>query len=76
MVRIWETITGRPHRKDVSRRVAIAAEELTKESRELSSRLRPYIEKDDPLVALMTDILNQRTMRAIHDSNERSIRGP
>jgi hypothetical protein len=34
--------------------------ELRDDIRHLTTMLRPYIEADDPLVALMTDVFNQR----------------
>jgi len=61
--RLLETITGRPHQRQNARRVADAANDLRRDVGALSSRLRPYTESDDPLVALMTDVFNQRQMR-------------
>jgi hypothetical protein len=63
LIRLWEKLTGVPHRHENAERVSFASDELTREVREISSRLKPYAESDDPLVAMMTDIFNQRQMR-------------
>lgn len=60
LVRLFEKITGRPHRHDDAAMVSAAAHDLTDSIRELSATLRPYNEKNDPLVALMRDVLNNR----------------
>ena len=62
-VRLLETIRGRPHQRQNAQRVAAAASDLREDVGALSSMLRPYREADDPLVALMTDVFNQRQMR-------------
>jgi hypothetical protein len=62
-IRLLEKITGRPHRHGNARMVSEAADGLRREVRELSDTLHPYAEADDPLVALMTDLFNQRQMR-------------
>jgi hypothetical protein len=62
LIRLWEKIFGIPHRHDEADRVSFASRELTKQVREVSSHLKPYTEESDPLVALMTDIFNQRGM--------------
>ncbi|WP_065755184.1 hypothetical protein [Bradyrhizobium paxllaeri] len=62
--RLIEKLTGRPHRHDNAQLVKQAAGELRRDVGKLSSMLRPYMEADDPLVALMTDLFNQRQMRA------------
>lgn len=61
-VRLFEKLTGTPHRHDNATRVSLAAEELTETTRELSTYLKPYLESDDPLVSLMTDVFNKRQM--------------
>ncbi len=62
-VRLFEKLTNKPHKHEESHKVAIAAEALTESARQLSSRIKPYIEADDPLVAFMTDVFNQRSMK-------------
>lgn len=62
MKRLWEKIIGIPHQHENAARVSLASYELTSEVRKISSRLKPYVEADDPLVALMTDLFNQREM--------------
>lgn len=61
-VRLMEKITGTPHRHENAQRVSVAAAELTESTRQLSASLMPYLESDDPLVALMTDVFNKRQM--------------
>lgn len=51
----------RPH--DEAREVSEAVNALQEDVKELSGFLKPYVEADDPLVALMTDMFNQRSMR-------------
>lgn len=63
-VRFLETITGKPHRHEQSRMVSEVADQLSSDVAKLSTRLRPYLESEDPLVALMTDVFNQRQMRS------------
>ena len=53
-----------PHKREESRKVGIVADELSSDVQKLSKHLKPYLEADDPLVALMTDVFNQRQMRA------------
>lgn len=61
-VRLIEKLTGKPHRHDNAARVSLAAAELSESTRELSRHLKPYLESDDPLVSLMTDVFNRRQM--------------
>lgn len=61
--RIWETITLQPHRYDTSKEVRRATEAMIEDSQRLQSYLRPYVESEDALVALMTDLFNTRAMR-------------
>lgn len=64
LVRLWETITLTPHKHEESRKVDTVADELLSDVRRLSKNIRPYLDADDPLVALMTDVFNQRRMRS------------
>lgn len=59
VVRLYEKLTGTPHRHDDAERVAAAVDGLSQATRELSATLKPYIESDDPLVAF-TDMLKRR----------------
>lgn len=61
-VRFFEMMTGTPHKYEESRRVNIVAEELLSDVQRLSENIRPYLDADDPLVALMTDVFNKRQM--------------
>lgn len=63
--RLWERMNGVPHRYDKSQQVSDAADALSDNVRELSSHLRPYMEADDPMVALMIDLFNQRQMNDV-----------
>ncbi len=63
LTRLFEKITGRRHRHDNARAVSDAVGDLRSDVEELRSSLRPYVDADDPLVALMTDVFNQRQMR-------------
>jgi hypothetical protein len=62
VVRLMEKLTGTPHRHEHKDNVAAAAKDLTASIQELAKTLKPYRESNDPLVALMTDIFNQRQM--------------
>lgn len=62
-VRIVEVITGKPHRYEESRKVSEATSALRDDVQKLAEKIKPYVEADDPLVALMTDLFNQRAMR-------------
>lgn len=62
LTRLWEKLAGIPHKQENAARVLFAVDELTKEVRKASDQLKPYTKADDPLVALMTDIFNQREM--------------
>lgn len=61
LTRLWEKLLGKPHRHEISGRVAAASDELINKTRELSDSIRPYTRAKDPLVALMVDLHNQRT---------------
>lgn len=63
LARLWETVLGVPHRYENAARVSLAGEELSRAAKGLHTHLRGYAESDDPLVALMTDVFNQREMR-------------
>jgi hypothetical protein len=39
------------------------ADDLRQDVHSLARKMRPYVEAYDPLVALMTDVFNQRQMR-------------
>jgi hypothetical protein len=67
LVRLFEKLTGKPHQHRNAQKVAAAVGDLRRDVSALSSKLRPYTEADDPLVALMTDVFNQRQMRNGHD---------
>jgi hypothetical protein len=60
LIRLWEKLTLKPHRTDLSERVAVAADELTAETRALSDQLQPYIDSGDPLTAIMFDLYAKR----------------
>ena len=61
-VRLVEKLTATPHQHRNAESVAYVAHDLRQEVHKLSSTLRPYVESDDPLVALMTDVFNHRQM--------------
>lgn len=63
LVRLFEKLTNTPHKYEESRKVEVAANELAQSARLLSSRIKPYAEAEDPLVAFMTYVFNQRSMR-------------
>lgn len=44
--------------------LAMHADALASETRELNEKLRPYAESDDPFKALLIDLSNQRASRA------------
>ena len=62
-VRFLEKLTGTPHQRQNAQKVADVARGLREDVKKLSTTLRPYAESEDPLVALMTDIFNQRQAR-------------
>lgn len=63
LVRILEKLTGQPHNHHHADRVADAVAELGRDVRKLSDALRPYSEASDPMVALMTDVFNDRQLK-------------
>lgn len=69
-VRLIEKITGTPHRHENATRVSLATDELTQSTRLLSAHLKPYLESDDPLVSLMTDVFNRRQMGPVDEKSE------
>lgn len=60
IVRLYEKLTGTPHRHEDAERVSRALDGLTNSIEELSATLKPYSNADDPLVAFMTDVLKRR----------------
>jgi hypothetical protein len=62
-VRLMEKLMDRPHQHYNVQKVSEAANGLRRDVHSLAGKMRPYIEADDPLVALMTDVFNQRQMR-------------
>jgi hypothetical protein len=71
VVRLYEKLTGRPHRHDDAEMVSAAAKELSSSIRELSATLKPYNESGDPLVALMTDVLDHRRRGGSRDAKSK-----
>jgi hypothetical protein len=63
LTRLWEKLTGRRHQKQNLAMVAEVAGGLTHDVDRLKQKLEPYAQADDPLVALMTDVFNQRQAR-------------
>lgn len=63
LTRLLEIITRRPHRYNNAQAVREATEGLRQDVQNLSARLRPYIEADDPLKALMDDLHDQDNER-------------
>jgi hypothetical protein len=62
-VRLMEKLSGRPHQHYTAQKVSDMASDLRQDVNSLATKMRPYAEADDPLVALMTDVFNQRQMR-------------
>jgi hypothetical protein len=62
LIRIWEKVTGTPPRQENAEMVSQAADNLAKNTEELSAMMKPYLEAEDPLVMLLTDIFNQRQL--------------
>jgi hypothetical protein len=60
IVRLYEKLTGRPHRHDDAAMVSAAAKDLSSSIRELTATLKPYNQSKDPLVALMRDVIQRR----------------
>lgn len=63
MVELIRKLLRRDRPQDDAREVTEAVNALHEDVKELSGFLKPYVEADDPLVALMTDMFNQRSMR-------------
>lgn len=63
LIRIREMLFGVPHKHHNAEEVATASRELKHAARSLSAHLKPYMEADDPLVALMTDVMKKRGNR-------------
>jgi hypothetical protein len=70
LVRLWEKVTGQPHRHDASQHVVDAANDLAQSAKKLNAAIKPYLEADDPLIALVADLINQRAMREKNDKPE------
>ena len=60
VTRIFEKLTGRPHQKQNAAMVREAAARLKEDVKVLADRLSQYEEESDPLVAIMTDLYNDR----------------
>lgn len=60
LVRLLEKLSGKPHKHENARVVSQAAAGLREDVHAFTTMLHPYVEADDPLVALMTDVFNQR----------------
>lgn len=67
IVRLYEKLTGTPHRHDNAARVSRASASLSRTIDDLSATLKPYSKADDPLVALMTDVFNRRQLEVRGD---------
>ena len=63
LMRLYEKMTGRPHQHRHAKAAVEAHEDLRREVGELHEALQPYVDTDDPLVALMTDMFNNRQLR-------------
>ena len=63
LVRVIEKLTGTPHRHDNADRVHRAAVQVSQAVDGLNATLKPYTKTPDPLVALLTDIFNNRQMK-------------
>jgi hypothetical protein len=63
LVRIIEKLLGVPHQYQNADRVKDAVASLSHDVRRLNDTLKPYAEADDPLVALMTDVFNDRQLQ-------------
>lgn len=62
LVRLYEKLTGKRHQQQHADAIQEEAKNLSSHVQELRNQLRPYVESDDPLVSLMTDVFNQRMM--------------
>lgn len=58
--RLYEKLMGLPHEKRHAAMVKEAATGLRQDVRELNEKMDRYREQDDPLVALMLDVFNDR----------------
>ncbi len=62
LVRLLEKLTGSPHRHDNASRVRTATAQLSHTVDDFSATLKQYETAPDPLVALLTDVFNQRQL--------------
>jgi hypothetical protein len=62
-LRLVEKLMDRPHQHYTAQKVSEVADDLRQDVHSLARKMRPYVEAYDPLVALMTDVFNQRKMR-------------
>jgi hypothetical protein len=60
LTRLIEKLTGRAHQKQNLAMVSQVATDLSRDVDDLTDKLKPYTQADDPLVALMTDVFNDR----------------
>lgn len=63
LVRIFETLTGKPHRYEESRKVIEAIDDLKDQTTRLLTSVKYYAEAADPIVAFMIDVFNYRAMQ-------------
>lgn len=66
LVRLWEKISGSPHRHRMADRVIEAADDLVESANSLREQLRPYEDAPDPFIALMADLYNKRQVSDIY----------
>jgi hypothetical protein len=67
---------GLPHEKRHAAMVRQAATDLREDVKSLSSKLSKYQEKDDPLVALMLDVFNDREVASPYNKKHQNDNGP
>ncbi len=74
--RLYEKIMGLPHEKRHAAMVRQAATDLREDVKTLSHRLDKYREQDDPLVALMLDVFNDREVISPYNKEHQNDNGP
>lgn len=65
-VRLWEKITGTPHKHMLADSVRAAAIGLSESARSVNEKLAPYKDAPDPFMAAFADLYEARQEANIH----------
>lgn len=65
-VRLWEKLTGTPHKHSLADSVRMARMGLSESARSVDERLAPYNNSPDPFMAAFADLYEVRQEANIH----------